>query len=261
MAKLQDMLISARRAQSSGGIGFTGKAKSATKPRAAALLVEFTEFDEGSVETAMKAGADGIIFTWDGKEAPWLDTLKNAIESAQAGHENAAFGLAITGNWNTLKREDFEHLKDLGVNYIILPLHAPAHLLATQLKDLDLVVSIPMREGEMYPLFIRNLTAFDNITGVRLDFWMAEDVSKMSIEDMLHYRAVREAVRYPALLNVRNDISEDDANTLMTLGVQAFILTAIGTEASTRNQIKTLRELLEKIHQEDSDKSSSSSKG
>lgn len=260
MGKLQDMLISARRAQSSGGIGFVGKAKSAVKPRAAALIVEFTEFDQGSAEAAMKAGADGILFTWDGKDTSLLETLQKTIDSAKAGNEDAAFGLTITSGWDKLNREEFEHLKDLGINYIVLPLHAPAHLLGIQVKELDEVVSIPMREGDMYPLFIRNLTAFGSIAAVRLDFWMAENVSKMSIEDILHYRAVREAVRYPALLNVREDITEDDATTLMTLGVQAFILTASGTEASTTNQIKSLRELLEKIHEEDKDKSSTSSK-
>jgi 2-methylisocitrate lyase-like PEP mutase family enzyme len=259
MGKLQDMLISARRAQSSGGIGFVGKAKSAVKPRDAAIIIEFSEFDAGSAEAAIKAGADGILFTWDGKDISSLETLQKTIDAAKAGNEDAAFGLAITGGWDKLNREEFEHLKDLGINYVVLPLHAPAHLLGISVKELDEVVSIPMREGDMYPLFIRNLTAFD-IAAVRLDFWMAEDVSKMSIEDILHYRAVREAVRYPALLNVREDITEDDATTLMILGVQAFILPASGTEASTTSQIKSLRELLEKIHEEEKDKASSSSK-
>ena len=69
----------------------------------------------------------------------------------------------------------------------------------------------------------------------------------------MHYRAVREAVRYPALLNVQSDLKEADAYTLLTLGVQAMILTASGTDATIKKEIKALRELLEKVHQEEKD--------
>ncbi len=251
MAKLHDMFTRARRAQSSSGIGFVGKSKSLAKPRAAALVVEFHDIDAGNAESAVKSGADGLLFTWDGKDASSLETLKKAIEAAQTGGENVVCGLQIKGGWEKLEREDFEQIKELGVNYIVLPLRAPARLLALQIKDLELVVSVPMHEGDMYPIFIRNLTAFDNIAAVRLDFSLAEEVSTMSIEDILHYRAVREAVRFPALLNVNGELSEADAYTLMTLGVQAVILTATDTDVKTAKQIKALRELLEKVHQEE----------
>lgn len=260
MSKLLDMFTQARRSQSSGGLGFVGKNKATTKPRAAALVVELTEIDDGNAEAAIKAGADGLLFTWNGKETAGLETLKQAIESAQASSENAVSGLHITGGWEKLEREDLEHLKELGVNYIMLPLHSPARLLAQHVKDLELVVSVPMREGDMYPLFIRNLTAFDDIAAVRLDFWLAGEVSTMSIEDVLHYRAVREAVRFPAFLNVRDNISEADAYTLITLGVQAVILTASGTQATMKTQIQALHELLEKVHADEKDASSSSHK-
>jgi 2-methylisocitrate lyase-like PEP mutase family enzyme len=75
----------------------------------------------------------------------------------------------------------------------------------------------------------------------------------MSIEDVLHYRAVREAVRFPALLNVQSDLNEADAYTLLALGVQAMILTASENNDTTQQQIKALRELLEKVHQEEKD--------
>lgn len=260
MAKLRDMFTQAQRAQSGGSLGFVGKNKPTTKPRAAALVVELTTFNEGSAESAIKAGADGLLFTWDGKDSSSLDTLKKAIDSAKAGSENAVSGLNITGNWDKLERENLEHLKELGVNYIVLPMHAPARLLALEVKDLEVVVSVPMQEGDMYPLFIRNLTAFDNIAAVRLDFSLAGEASAMTIEDVLHYRAVREAVRFPALLNVQENISEDDAYTIVTLGVQAVILKASGTETATKNQITALREILEKVHHDDKDTPSLSSK-
>jgi hypothetical protein len=248
MAKLHDMFTQAHRAQSSGGIGFVGKNKPLTKPRAAALVVEFPGVDAADAESAIKSGADGLLFTWDGKDTAFLEILKSAIDAAQTGGENVVCGLHITGGWDTLEREDLERLKESGVNYVVLPLEAPARLLALQVKDLELVVSVPMHSGDMYPIFIRNLTAFDNIAAIRLDFSLSGDISKMSIEDILHYRAVREAVRFPALLNVQSDLSETDVYTLMTLGVQAVILTASGTDATTREQIKALRELLEKVH-------------
>ena len=253
MSKLLDMFSRVRRAQSSSGIGFVGKSKAGTKPRVAALVVEFTDIDAAAAEAALKAGADGLLFAWDGKETSELEMLKQAIDAAKTGDEQVVCGLHITGGWDTLERDNLEQLKEAGVHYIVLPLHAPAHLLALKVKDLDLVVSVPMREGDMYPTFIRNLTAFDTITAVRLDFWLAGEVGTMSIEDMLHYRAVREAARFPALLNVRGDMDEADALTLVTLGVQAIILTVSDMGAKTRKQVDALRELLAKVHQEEKD--------
>lgn len=250
MAKLSDMFAQARRAQSGGGIGFVGKNRPPSRPRAAALVVELTTIHEASAEAAMKAGADGLLFTWDGKESS-LETVKKAIEAAQASGENVVCGLHISSGWDRVERENVEHLKEVGVNYIVLPLEAPARLLAFQVKDLELVVSVPMHNGEMYPIFIRNLTAFDNIAAVRLDFGLQHNVSTLSIEEVLHYRAVREAVRFPALLNVAGDLSEADAYTLMTLGIQGVVLTASTIDATSRKQIKSLRELLEKVHHED----------
>jgi 2-methylisocitrate lyase-like PEP mutase family enzyme len=253
MAKLHDMFTQARRAQSSGGIGFVGKNKPITKPRAAALVVELPNIDAGQAESAIKSGADGLLFTWDGDNASALESLKDAIDAAQTSGEKVVTGLNITGGWENLERESFEHLKELGINYVLLPLEAPARLLSLQIKDIELVVSVPMHSGDMYPIFIRNLTAFDNISAVRLDFSLSEDISAMSIEDLLHYRAVREAVRVPALLNVQGDLNEADAYTLLALGVQAMILTASGNDATTQKRIKALRELLEKVHQEEKD--------
>jgi hypothetical protein len=253
MGKLQDLFTQVRRAQSSGGIGFVGKNKSLSKPRVAALLVALNDFDAGVAESAVKAGADGLLFTWDGKDASSLETLQKTIEAAQSGNENLISGLQITGGWDKLERENVEHLKELGLNFVVIPLQAPARLLALKIKDLELVVSVPMREGDMYPIFIRNLTAFD--------FWLAGNVSTMSIEDVLHYRAVREAVRYPALINVRENISEDDAFTLTTLGVQAVILTTSSTGAKMNQQISSLREVLEKVHQDEKETTNNSGRG
>jgi 2-methylisocitrate lyase-like PEP mutase family enzyme len=261
MGKLQDLFTQVHRAQSSGGIGFVGKNKSLTKPRIAALLVALNDFDAGTAESAVKAGADGLLFTWDGKDASSLDTLQKAIEAARSGNENVICGLQITAGWDKLERENVEHLKEQGVNFVVLPLQAPARLLALKIKDLEIVVSVPMREGDMYPIFIRNLTAFDTIAAVLLDFWLAGKISTMSIEDVLHYRAVREAVRYPALLNVRENISEDDAFTLTTLGVQAVILTTSATGDKMSQQIQSLREVLEKVHQDEKETTNTSGRG
>lgn len=252
MSKLQDMFTRVKRAQSGSGIGFVGKNKATVKPRAAALVVEFTTADAAIAESAIKGGADGLLFTWDGKDAS-LESLKKVIDAAQANGENVVCGLRIIGGWDALERETFEHLKELDVHYIVLPLDAPARLLALQVKDLGLVVSVPMQEGDMYPIFIRNLTTFDTIAAVLLDFGLQGDVSALSIEDVLRYRAVREAVRFPAMLNVDSATSEADAYTLMALGVQALIITASKSGDKTRDEVQQIRELLEKVHHEETD--------
>lgn len=236
-------------------MGFLGKNRTEVKPRAAALVVQFSTIDAGTAESAMKAGADGLLFDWDASDTSALSTIKQTIEAAKSGNENAVFGLNITGGWDTLQHDSLEQLKEQGVNYIILPLSAPARLLALHNKDLQLVVTVPMREGDMYPLFIRNLTAFDTIAAVQLDFGLSTGVSDLSIEEIIQYRAVRESVRFPALLDIANDISEADAFTLTTLGIQAMVLSAATSSDETAENIKTIRELLEKVHQEEKDKS------
>ncbi len=254
MSKLLDMFTQARRGQSSAGMGFLGKNRPETKPRAAALVVELASAEAGGAEAALKSGADGLLFVWDGKDTGWLNTLKNGIDTTKTSNDKAVYGLHITNGWDKLTRESLEQLRDYGVNFVVLPLQAPARVLALQVKDLDLVVTVPMREGDLYPIFIRNLTAFDNIAAVQLDFGLGNDLGEMAIEDVLQYRAVREAVRFPALLNVKANMTEADAYTLTTLGVQAVILTASASDEQTRQQIKALYELLEKAHQEDKDK-------
>lgn len=251
MAKLQDMFTQARRAQSSGSIGFLGKNRSENKPRAAALVLELTRITAGSAEAAVKTGADGLLFNWDGQNKAQLETLKNEIDSAKVGNNNLVSGLHITDNWQGINREILTQIKDAGIHYVILPLDAPARLLGLDVKDLQVVVTVPMRKGDMYPLFIRNLTAFDNIAAVVLDFGLTGDISAMSIEDVLQYRAVREAVRFPAFLGVQNQLDKADVYTLLTLGVQAFILTTSSIDEATQNTLKSLRTALEEIHEEE----------
>ena len=116
MSKLLDMFTQARRAQSGSGMGFLGKNRSDFKPRAAALVIEFAEASAGSAEAALKAGADGLLFNWDGKDTDELETLKGVIETAKANNDKAVSGLHITGNWQSLTHETVEHLKDQGIN-------------------------------------------------------------------------------------------------------------------------------------------------
>lgn len=258
MAKLQDLFTQARRTHSTGGMGFLGKSKAEAKAHTVALVAEFPHVTTGSAEAALKAGADGLLFTWDGKNSDLLASLKQEIDSAKAINEQVVCGLHILDGWDKLNHESLANLKDLGIQYIILPFNAPARLLALEVKEIEKVVTVPMHTEDMYPLFIRNLTAFDGIAAILLDFELTSKVASMTIEDILHYRAVREAVRFPAFLNVESDLTEADAYTLTTLGIQAMILTANENQEITNQQIKALRHLLEKIHQEDKHKETTS---
>lgn len=252
MSKLIEMFAQARRAQSGSGIGFIGKNRQPGKPRAAAVVVTFATSDASLAEAAVKAGADGLLFDWNGKQAS-LEALQKAIDAAQTGEEKVLCGLQITGGWDDIERETFEHLKELHVGYVILPLHSPARLLALQVKDLELVVSVPMQEGEMYPIFMRNLTAFEGLSAVRLDFDLHDAISSMTIEDVLRYRAVRDAVRFPAMLSVNSDINEADAYTLLTLGAQAMIITADKSSEKIKQHVRQMRILLEQVYHEEKD--------
>ncbi len=261
MAKLQDLFTQARRAQSSGGMGFLGKNRSEFKTRSSALVVEISQVIAGSAEAILKAGADGLLFHWDGKDKAALEAVKDEIDAAKASNKSLVTGLNITSGWDNLDRESIAQLKDQGIQYIILPFTAPARLLALETKDIEKIVIVPMRKEEIYPLYIRNLVAFDGIAAVLLDFGLTARIGAMSIEEVLSYRAVREAVRYPAFLNVTGNLTEADAYTISTLGVQALILTASKDLEATRKQIQALRELLEKTYQDDKDKDTPSLPG
>ncbi len=260
MPKLQDMFTQARRAQSGGGMGFLGKNKSETKPRAAALVVEFPQLRNGGAEAVLKAGADGLLFTWDGKDTAALDAIKEEISTGSASSSGSQLvtGLQITGGFEQFNRDYLNQLKEHNINYIILPFTAPARILALESKDLEKVVTVPMSKDQFYPLHIRNLTGLDGIAGVLLDFGLAKNLANMTIEDVLTYQAVREAVRFPGFIHVAGTLQEDEAYTLRTLGVQAWVLTASKDLEETQEQIRSLRSLLEKLQQEEKENEASS---
>jgi hypothetical protein len=258
MAKLQELFTQARRGQSGGGMGFLGKNRTEVKARSTAIVVDFTRVTAGNAEAALKAGADGILFNWDGKNEAVLETLKKEIESAKVSNEQLVSGLRLTGELKGVERETFTKIKEQGFQYVILPFNAPARLLALETKELEKVVVVPMRTDEIYPIYIRNLTALDNIAAVLLDFSLEQKIGSLTIEEVLDYRAVREAVRFPAFLRIPNELSENEAYTITPLGVQAVILSGDAATEKTSEQIKNVRSLLEKIHQEESDKDSPS---
>ncbi|GCE13474.1 hypothetical protein [Tengunoibacter tsumagoiensis] len=260
MAKLHDLFTQARRTQNSGGMGFLGKNKAESKARSAALVVEFTTISAGQAEAAIKAGADGLLFHWNPQNESELTTLKAEIASAQASNDQLVTGLALTGNLEELERATLVQIKEAGIQYIVLPFDAPARLLAVETKELEKVVIVPMRDGEIYPLYIHNLTAFDGIAAVLLDFGLISKVSSMTIEEVLDYRAVREAVRFPAFLPINANLTEEDAYTLATLGAQAVVLKAEKLE-KTVEQIKAVRDLLIKIHEDEKEKDTPSVPG
>jgi len=259
MAKLQDMFTQARREQGGSGMGFLGRNKPASKAHAAALVVAFPQVTAGNAEAALKAGADGLLFKWGGKGSASLETIKEEIESAKTVNDQVVTGLEIVAGWDKLDHESLTHIKDQGIQYIILPFNAPARLLALETKEIEKIVVVPMRQDDFYPLYIRNLSAFDGIAGVVLDFGLnSTTLGTMTIEEALSYRAVREAIRFPAFIHVASNLKEQEAYALLTVGIQAVVLTASETEETTQAHIKELREVLEKVHQEDKDKDSPS---
>src|SRR2546421_8114014 len=143
MSKLLDMFAQARRAQGGSGMGFLGKNRQETKPRAAAIVIELATADVSNAEAALKAGADGLLFTWDGKDTSWPETLKSVTEAAQASNEKAVTGLRVTGGLGTLTREKMGKIKKKGISYNLLPLNAPARLPAQHVKDLHPGVTVP----------------------------------------------------------------------------------------------------------------------
>src|SRR5947208_3429361 len=134
MAKLQDLFSQLRRAQSSGSMGFLGKSKAGTKPHAAAIVVDFPTVTAGNTEAVLKAGADGLLYAWDGKDSSVLDVIKQEIVSARSVNDQIVAGLRITGAVDTLDRDVLTSIKELGIAYVLLPFDAPARLLGLEIK-------------------------------------------------------------------------------------------------------------------------------
>src|SRR5436305_14654540 len=99
MAKLQDLFSQARRAQSGSGIGFLGKSKPESKPHTASVVVEFPTVAAGSAEAVVKAGADGLLFAWNGTDTAQLEAIQQEITSARTQNEDLVTGLHLTGGW------------------------------------------------------------------------------------------------------------------------------------------------------------------
>ncbi|MBE3560229.1 MAG: hypothetical protein IMW89_13550 [Ktedonobacteraceae bacterium] len=251
MAKLQELFTQARRTQSRGGIGFLGRSGNESRAHAAALVVAFPQITTGAAESALKAGADGLLFHWDGTNSETPAAVKNEIESARSVNDAVITGVRVTGGWESFGKEHFASLKDAGVHYIILPFNAPVRLLAMNEKEIEKVVTIPMHENDLSQIFLRSLTALEGASAVVLDFGLTHNLGSLTIEEALRYRTVREATRLPAFIEVSGDLSLDEAYTLRALGVQALLLNASSDEEATRQQVKALRELLEKLYQEE----------
>ena len=79
MAKLQDLFKQAQRTHNNGSIGFLGKNKAESKPHAASLVVAFPKLTAGSAEAVLKAGADGLLFTWDGQDDTQLEVAQHIV--------------------------------------------------------------------------------------------------------------------------------------------------------------------------------------
>ncbi|EFH89718.1 hypothetical protein [Ktedonobacter racemifer] len=264
MAKLHDLFTQARRARSSSGMGFLGKSRAESKAHAAAIVVEFPTVSSGSAEAALKAGADGLLFQWDGKDSAALSALKQEVDAARSYQEDIVLGLHLAGNGESLNGEAITSIKEQGFNYITLPLNAPAHLLAQESKDVEKVVILPvqnimspLRSGDVSPYFtIRNLSGLDGIAAILLDFDIEKPFGSLSIEDILHYNTVRGSVQHPAFIRVGGRLNENDTRTLKALNVQGVVLEADKSLETTQEQVKALRALLEKLHEEKGDSSS-----
>jgi hypothetical protein len=259
MSKFSEMLNQARRGQSGSAIGFLGsQSKSEIKPRAAALVVEFPAVQVSGVEAALRAGVNGLLFTWTGPQSAASEALQEVGELVKRSDEHAAIGLHLTGGWQEMQRATLEQFKEQGVHYLVLPPQAPARLVSMHIKDLDVVLTLPLRPADyLYPLLLRNVSAFESVVALHLEQRELLPES-LSIEEAMAYRSLHEATRLPVLLSLPELSGEAAGYGLLALGAQAVILPAAATIPATIGRIEMARETLEKIHQEERERFSSS---
>lgn len=240
MGKLIDKLQQVRQSSSSG-IGFFGRSQAAAaKPRPAAIVVSVGAKDTAAAQSAVKAGADALLFTgWTPKS-----DLSAFVAATSAGTTLLGVGLAEneSGGYGTLKQ-----LRDAGASFAVVGAGASAHMLFEELDHFDRVVTFDAPHDDMALLLLRvqNL-APAQVALLRVGL-SASAIAKMSIADYTRLRFAVESLRFPVLATLDGAPEAQSVPILARLGFAGLVLSGAGVGPDALGtQVTTLREELER---------------
>ncbi len=235
---------------SGGGLGF-GRPRAQVKPRAAGIVVALGQADAALAEAVAKAGVEGVLFTAQrgkgSKATLSAEEYQKAAEPLKAA--NLPWGLDLAEVVGTLEAEALKALREGGVEFVSIPLNAPARLLKERPEGLDRIISLGALNDDPMLLLARAVNLL-SVQVAQFDFGLTpERVRALTIEDLLRYRMLREAIRFPALYSVQGDLGAEEVHTLVKMGASALLVQAEAgvTAAALGKRLVALREELERV--------------
>lgn len=253
MGKLVDKLQQI--GQTSGsGFGFIGSRTPSQKPRPAAVLVALGAGDTAAVEAAVTNGADALLVTgWTPRTD--VSAIRLAADNGKVvWGVQCAEGAAADAGTSLV-----EAAKDAGASFVVLTPKSPASELFTQVEQMDLVEALEIPSDDMALLMFRVNTSVPVQVGLfSLDF-RAADVARLTLTDVSRLSVVFQSMRFPSLVTVREAPDATGIRVLVRAGVDGFVLQGAGVDAQRLGeQVKTLRDDLEKTPVRPEDRSSPS---
>jgi hypothetical protein len=235
---------------SGGGMGF-GRPRAQTKPRAAGIIVALSLADAGLAEAVAKAGVEGAIFTAQrgkgSKASVSAEEYRKAAEPLKAA--SLPWGLDLSEVVGTLEPEALKTLHEGGVDFVSFPLSSPARLLRERPEGLDRIISLGSLSDDPLLLLARTVNLL-SVQVAQFDFGLTpERLRALTIEELLRYRMLREAIRFPALVSVQGELGADEVHTLVRLGASALLVQVEAgmTGAALGKRLVALREELERV--------------
>ncbi|HKS69186.1 MAG TPA: hypothetical protein VJQ45_02115 [Ktedonobacterales bacterium] len=240
MGKLIDKLQQVRQSSSSG-IGFFGRSQSAaSKPRPAAIVVSLGAKDTAAAQSAVKAGADALLFTgWTPKS-----DLSAFASATSAGTTLLGVGLAEgeSGGYGTLKQ-----LRDAGAGFAVVGAGASAHMLFEDLDHFDRVVTFDTPRDDMALLLLRVQNLAPAQAALLRVGLSASAIAKMSVADYTRLKFAVESLRFPVLATLDGAPETHSVPILARLGFAGLVLSGAGVGPDALGtQVTTLREELER---------------
>ena len=240
MGKLIDKLQQVRQSSSSG-IGFFGRSQAAgSKPRPAAIVVSVGAKDAAAAQSAVKAGADALLFTgWTPKS-----DLSAFTAAASAGTTLLGVGLAEgeSGGYGTLKQ-----LRDAGASFAVVGAGASAHMLFEELDRFDRVVTFDAPGDDMALLLLRVQNLAPAQAALLRVGLSASAIAKMSVTDYTRLKFAVESLRFPILATLDGAPETHSLPILARLGFAGLVLSGAGVGPDALGtQVTTLREELER---------------
>lgn len=226
--------------QSSGGMGFLGRSRSASPAaRPAGVLISVQAKETAAIESAVKNGVDGVLISnWQ----PGSD-----LSAVKAAAGSAVWGVEYAGERQPAENA-LKTLSEAGAQFVVVAGSSPARLLFEEVEQFDIVVTAEMPKDDLALVLLRAenlLPAQVAMVDARL---AASHLDSMTVTDFARLRLVCETLRFPTLVTLSGAPGDANVRTLVRLGVSGMVLQGHDVAAETLgSQVKALRDQLEKL--------------